>query len=64
MRWALRDVAVSAVFAGDSRYAPKTATSTGYPQAKVSTSVSRQYTVPTKGADRPVPRSAADRTMN
>ncbi|MER7486907.1 Ig-like domain repeat protein [Streptomyces sp. NPDC126497] len=38
-----RDTAVSAVFAGDARYAPKTVKSTGYAKVKVSTSVSKHY---------------------
>ncbi|MFJ5260804.1 YncE family protein [Streptomyces sp. NPDC088387] len=38
-----RDTTVTAVFAGDSRTAPKTVKSTGYAQVKVSTSVSKHY---------------------
>lgn len=38
-----RDTTVTAVFAGDGKYAAKTATSTAYAQVKVSTSVSKQY---------------------
>ncbi|WP_217127250.1 Ig-like domain repeat protein [Streptomyces sp. AC558_RSS880] len=38
-----RDTTVSAVFTGDARYASKTVKSTGYAQAKVSTSVSKHY---------------------
>ncbi|MFF5156268.1 YncE family protein [Streptomyces sp. NPDC000348] len=38
-----RDTTVSAVFAGDARYAPKTVKSTGYARVKVSTTVSRHY---------------------
>ncbi|MFJ9833613.1 YncE family protein [Streptomyces sp. NPDC101169] len=38
-----RDTAVTAVFAGDARYASKTVKSTAYAQVKVSTSVSKHY---------------------
>ncbi|MFE7978630.1 YncE family protein [Streptomyces shenzhenensis] len=38
-----RDTAVTAVFAGDARYAAKTVKSTAYAHAKVSTAVSRHY---------------------
>lgn len=38
-----RDTAVTAVFAGDARYASKTVKSTAYAHAKVSTSVSKHY---------------------
>ncbi|MEU1706180.1 Ig-like domain repeat protein [Streptomyces sp. NPDC005706] len=38
-----RDTAVTAVFAGDARYASKTVKSTGYAQVKVSTTVSKHY---------------------
>ncbi|MEU3526431.1 Ig-like domain repeat protein [Streptomyces sp. NPDC038707] len=38
-----RDTTVTAVFAGDGKYAPKTVTSTAYAQVKVSTSISKQY---------------------
>ncbi|MFC3573557.1 Ig-like domain repeat protein [Streptomyces yaanensis] len=38
-----RDTAVSAVFAGDSRYKPKTVKVTAYARVKVSTAVSRHY---------------------
>ncbi|MGW0545987.1 Ig-like domain repeat protein [Streptomyces altiplanensis] len=38
-----RDTVVTAVFAGDARYAPKTVKSTAYARAKVSVSVSKHY---------------------
>jgi hypothetical protein len=38
-----RDTAVTAVFAGDTRYASKTVKSTAYARVKVSTSVSKHY---------------------
>ncbi|MFE5406840.1 YncE family protein [Streptomyces sp. NPDC056580] len=38
-----RDTAVTAVFAGDARYASKTVKSTAYAQVKVSTTVSKHY---------------------
>ncbi|WP_234542340.1 Ig-like domain repeat protein [Streptomyces shenzhenensis] len=38
-----RDTAVSAVFDGDARYAPKTAKVTAYARVKVSTAVSKHY---------------------
>jgi hypothetical protein len=38
-----RDTALSTVFAGDSRYAPKTAKSTAYTRVKVSTALSKYY---------------------
>ncbi|QKW25834.1 Ig-like domain repeat protein [Streptomyces seoulensis] len=38
-----RDTTVTAVFAGDGKYAPKTVTSTAYAQVKVSTTLSKQY---------------------
>ncbi|MEV7137009.1 Ig-like domain repeat protein [Streptomyces tauricus] len=38
-----RDTTVSAVFAGDARYASKTVKSTAYAKAKVSTTVSKHY---------------------
>ncbi|WP_225891157.1 YncE family protein [Streptomyces dioscori] len=38
-----RDTTVSAVFAGDARYAGKTVKSTAYAKAKVSTTVSKHY---------------------
>ncbi|MFD8252203.1 YncE family protein [Streptomyces werraensis] len=38
-----RDTTVSAVFAGDARYASKTAKSTGYAKVRVSTAVSKHY---------------------
>ncbi|GCB51701.1 YncE family protein [Streptomyces sp. NL15-2K] len=38
-----RDTAVTAVFDGDARYAPKTVKSTGYAKAKISTTVSKHY---------------------
>ncbi|MBQ0847976.1 Ig-like domain repeat protein [Streptomyces sp. BH-SS-21] len=38
-----RDTTVSAVFAGDARYAAKTVKSTAYARAKVSTTVSKHY---------------------
>ncbi|MGI5456397.1 Ig-like domain repeat protein [Streptomyces sp. CA-249302] len=38
-----RDTTVSAVFAGDSRYAPKTVKVTAYARVKISTAVSKQY---------------------
>ncbi|GAA4002105.1 hypothetical protein GCM10022232_45990 [Streptomyces plumbiresistens] len=38
-----RDTAVTAVFDGDARSAPKTVKSTGYAQAKISTAVSKHY---------------------
>ncbi|MEW2572240.1 Ig-like domain repeat protein [Streptomyces sp. NPDC047070] len=38
-----RDTTVSAVFAGDARYASKTVKSTAYARAKVSTTVSKHY---------------------
>ncbi|MER6078180.1 Ig-like domain repeat protein [Streptomyces sp. NPDC001833] len=38
-----RDTAVSAVFDGDARYAPKTAKVTAYARVKISTSLSRYY---------------------
>ncbi|MFE9440385.1 YncE family protein [Streptomyces sp. NPDC006602] len=38
-----RDTAVTAVFDGDARTAPKTVKSTGYAQAKISTAVSKHY---------------------
>ncbi|MCL8010921.1 Ig-like domain repeat protein [Streptomyces sp. AS02] len=38
-----RDTAVTAVFAGDARFAPKTVKSTAYAKAKVSTAVSKHY---------------------
>ncbi|WP_406326392.1 Ig-like domain repeat protein [Streptomyces sp. NBC_01617] len=38
-----RDTTVTAVFAGDARYAPKTAKSVAYAKVKVSTSVAEQY---------------------
>ncbi|WP_037853531.1 YncE family protein [Streptomyces sp. NRRL S-340] len=38
-----RDTTVTAVFAGDGKYAPKTVTSTAYAQVRVSTGISKQY---------------------
>ena len=38
-----RDTAVTAVFRGDSRYAPKSVKSTAYARVKVSTSVTKEY---------------------
>ncbi|OPG04547.1 hypothetical protein B1R27_24685 [Streptomyces sp. GKU 895] len=38
-----RDTAVTAVFAGDSRYKPKTVKSTAYAKVKISTAVSKHY---------------------
>ncbi|MET7567494.1 Ig-like domain repeat protein [Streptomyces sp. NPDC005492] len=38
-----RDTAVSAVFAGDARYASKTVKATAYAKVKVSTAISKQY---------------------
>ena len=38
-----RDTALSTVFAGDSRYAPKTAKSTAFAKVKVSTALSKYY---------------------
>ncbi|ANS66695.1 hypothetical protein SLINC_4471 [Streptomyces lincolnensis] len=38
-----RDTTVTAVFAGDARYASKTVKSTAYAKAKISTSVSKHY---------------------
>ena len=38
-----RDTTVTAVFAGDARYAPKSAKSTAYARVKVSTAVSKHY---------------------
>nr|WP_202540185.1 Ig-like domain repeat protein [Streptomyces sp. SID4937] len=38
-----RDTTVTAVFAGDARYAPKTVKSTAYAKVKVSTTLSKQY---------------------
>ncbi|MGX1882496.1 Ig-like domain repeat protein [Streptomyces sp. NPDC055287] len=38
-----RDTTVTAVFAGDSRYAPKTAKSTAYTRVKISTAVTGHY---------------------
>ena len=38
-----RDTTVSAVFAGDARYAPKTVKATAYARVKISTAVSKQY---------------------
>ncbi|MEW1612359.1 MULTISPECIES: Ig-like domain repeat protein [unclassified Streptomyces] len=38
-----RDTTVTAVFAGDGRYAPKSVKSTAYAQVKVSTTLSRHY---------------------
>ncbi|MFD5078896.1 YncE family protein [Streptomyces sp. NPDC058371] len=38
-----RDTTVTAVFAGDARYAAKTANSTAYAKVKISTSVSKHY---------------------
>lgn len=38
-----RDTAVSAVFPGDARYAPRTVKSTAYAQVKIATSVAHQY---------------------
>ncbi|MFD9224795.1 Ig-like domain repeat protein [Streptomyces sp. NPDC060064] len=38
-----RDTTVTAVFAGDARYAPKTVKSTAYARVNVSTSVSKHY---------------------
>ncbi|MGW4349631.1 YncE family protein [Streptomyces sp. NPDC004690] len=38
-----RDTTVTAVFAGDGKYAPKTVTATAYAHVKVSTSISKQY---------------------
>jgi hypothetical protein len=45
-----RDTTVSATFAGDARYAPKTAKSTAYAKVKVSTSVSKNYKTGTIGS--------------
>ncbi|GII53737.1 hypothetical protein Pth03_21260 [Planotetraspora thailandica] len=38
-----RDTSVTAVFSGDSRYAPKSVKSTAYARVRISTSVSRHY---------------------
>ncbi|GAB2735456.1 Ig-like domain repeat protein [Streptomyces bullii] len=38
-----RDTTVTAVFAGDARYAPKTVKSTAYAKAKISTTVAKHY---------------------
>ncbi|MGW8883099.1 Ig-like domain repeat protein [Streptomyces sp. NPDC055749] len=38
-----RDTAVTAVFRGDSRYAPKSVKSTAYARVKVSTSITKEY---------------------
>ncbi|MFI8243153.1 YncE family protein [Streptomyces sp. NPDC085866] len=38
-----RDTTVTAVFSGDSRYKPRTVTSTAYARVKISTAVSRHY---------------------
>ncbi|WP_405880873.1 Ig-like domain repeat protein [Streptomyces sp. NBC_01136] len=38
-----RDTAVTAVFKGDARFAPKTVKSTAYARVKISTAVSKQY---------------------
>lgn len=38
-----RDTAVTAVFRGDARYAPKSVKSTGYAQVRVSTAVTKNY---------------------
>jgi hypothetical protein len=38
-----RDTAVSAVFDGDARYAPKTVKATAYARVKISTAVSKHY---------------------
>ncbi|MER7181083.1 Ig-like domain repeat protein [Streptomyces hyaluromycini] len=40
-----RDTAVSAVFDGDARYAPKTAKATAYARVKISTAVSKHYKI-------------------
>ncbi|MFD4478569.1 Ig-like domain repeat protein [Streptomyces sp. NPDC058471] len=45
-----RDTKLTAVFAGDARYASKKATSTAYAKVKVSTSVSKHYKTGTIGS--------------